>query len=166
MTMSVKVLPRPADIDVPSPEKAASVTGALNLVLVDSFSLYLKTRKYGSLLSTPGLRGYYLLLEEQAKQILETTDAVVERICMIDPHALGSMGDFVRYRRPSDRQPRGPLHALLMTLRDDNLALAETYRCVSATVSAADDLISASLIDLWTEESERRARFLFETSRL
>jgi len=166
MTMSVKVLPRMASITAPPAEHSASVTSALNLILIESFSLYLKTRRIASFLSAPHLRAYFLLLEDQAKQVLEMTDAVVERICEIDPLSLGTMGDFVRHGCFIGRQPHGPLHSMLMSIRDENLEVATSLSSIKSGVVGMEDLTSLTLIDLWIEEAERRAEFLFETSRI
>lgn len=165
MTMSLNVVPWVAATRDPQTEDTALIAFALNVILADSFAVYLKTRKFGWTLSGSRTRAHFLLLDDQASQILETTDAIAERICQLDACALRSTGDFTMHRRISDNDAEQvSAHAMFTALHHDNLVLAEGLHRLRTMVNPAHDATTASMIDFWAEEAERRALFLFEVS--
>ena len=56
----------PSDID---PQAVKEITGALNALLADVFSLYLKTKNFHWHMTGRHFRDYHLLLDEHADQI-------------------------------------------------------------------------------------------------
>src|ERR671930_1081359 len=143
------------------------ISGALNALLADMFALYLKTKNFHWHISGPHFRDYHLLLDEQADQIFATTDAIAERVRKIGGTTLRSIGHIGRLQRVLDNDADfvTPLD-MLAELRDDNKQLAANLRETHAICDEHDDVASASLIENWIDEAERRTWFLFEATRV
>lgn len=143
-----------------------SVAEALNGILADSFALYLKTKNFHWHVSGPHFRDYHLLLDEQAAQILATTDAIAERVRKTGNTTLRSIGDIARHQtiRDNDDDYVAP-EAMLAELREDNLKLIASLREAKEIVDDAKDNATSGILDTWTDEAEQRAWFLFEASR-
>ena len=142
------------------------ISAALNLLLADMFALYLKTKNFHWHMSGPHFRDYHLLLDEQADQIFATTDSIAERVRKIGGTTLRSIGHIARLQRvlDNDAQYATPLD-MLAELRDDNEQLATRLRHVHGLCDEYGDVASASLIEIWIDEAERRVWFLFEAIR-
>jgi starvation-inducible DNA-binding protein len=142
------------------------ISSALNLLLADMFALYLKTKNFHWHMSGPHFRDYHLLLDEQADQIFATTDALAERVRKIGGTTLRSIGHISRLRRVLDNDADfvTPLD-MLAELRDDNRQLAAKLRETHGLCDEHDDVATASLLEVWIDEAERRAWFLFEATR-
>jgi len=162
-------MPTPKPLETPTGLESNSVHAAaeaLNGVLADSFSLYLKTKNFHWHVSGPHFRDYHLMLDEQAAQILGTTDAIAERVRKIGRTTLRSIGDIARRQRVKDNdEDFVSARDMLAELREDNLKLVETLRETKELVDAAGDNASSSMLDDWTDEAEKRVWFLFEASR-
>src|SRR5216684_9311187 len=143
------------------------ISGALNILLADMFALYLKTKNFHWHMSGPHFRDYHLLLDEQADQIFATTDAIAERVRKIGGMTLRSIGEIGQLQRILDNDADfvTPLD-MLAELRDDNKQLVASLRETHAICDEHDDVATASLIENWIDEAERRAWFLFESTRL
>jgi starvation-inducible DNA-binding protein len=143
-----------------------SVADGLNLVLADSFALYLKTKNYHWHVSGPHFRDYHLMLDDQATQILATTDVIAERVRKTGNLTLRSIGDIARRQsiRDDDREFVPP-QEMLHLLRDDNLKLVEVIRDARERAEEARDTATSSIADEWIDQAEERAWFLFEASR-
>jgi starvation-inducible DNA-binding protein len=142
------------------------IAGGLNAILADVFALYLKTKNFHWHMSGPHFRDYHLLLDEQADQLYGMTDAIAERIRKTGGTTLRSIGHIARIQRIKDNDAEyvDP-HDMLAELREDNLTLAARLREVHDVVDEARDIATASLIENWIDETERRTWFLFESSR-
>src|SRR6058998_1634483 len=142
------------------------ISGALNLLLADLFALYLKTKNFHWHVSGPHFRDYHLLLDEQADQIYAITDPVAERVRKLGGTSLRSIGQIGRSQRVLDNDAEyvSPLD-MLAELREDNRTLAVRLREAHDVCDEHHDIATASLIEVWTDETERRAWFLFETTR-
>lgn len=145
---------------------ARDVSGALNLLLADMFALYLKTKNFHWHMSGPHFRDYHLLLDEQADQILATTDDLAERVRKIGGTTLRSIGHISRLQRVLDNDADyvTPLD-MLAELREDNKELTARMRETHGVCDEHDDVASASLLENWIDEAERRTWFLFEACR-
>lgn len=141
------------------------ISGALNILLADMFALYLKTKNFHWHMSGPHFRDYHLLLDEQAEQIFATTDAIAERIRKIGGTTLRSIGHIGRLQRflDNDADYVTPLD-MLAELRDDNKQLAANLRGTHGLCDEHGDVASASLLENWIDEAERRTWFLFEAT--
>ena len=130
------------------------------------FALYLKTKNFHWHMSGPHFRDYHLLLDEQADQIFATTDAIAERVRKIGGMTLLSIGQIGRLQRVMDNDAEyvTPLD-MLAELRDDNKELAANMRETHGLCDDGDDIATASLLEVWIDEAERRTWFLFEASR-
>ncbi|MGH6908578.1 MAG: Dps family protein [Phenylobacterium sp.] len=160
---SPKPLHTPTDI---STSNAAHVADALNAILADTFALYLKTKNFHWHMSGPHFRDYHLLLDEQAAQVLAVTDEIAERVRKTGNTTLRSIGDVARRQRIRDNDKEFVSAAdMIAELRNDNLALVEALREAKAIVDDAKDNATSGMLDGWTDQAERRAWFLFETSR-
>jgi starvation-inducible DNA-binding protein len=141
------------------------VSVALNVLLADMFALYVKTKNFHWHMSGPHFRDYHLLLDEQADQIFATTDAIAERIRKIGGTTLRSIGHIGRLQRflDNDADYVTPLD-MLAELRDDNKQLAANLRGTHGLGDEHGDVASASLLENWIDEAERRTWFLFEAT--
>ena len=161
--MSTADLKTPTDL---ATNAAKSVQEALNVILADSFALYLKTKNFHWHVSGPHFRDYHLMLDEQAAQIFATTDDIAERVRKIGHTTLRSIGDIARHQtiKDNDKDFVAP-EDMLKELRDDNLKLVESLREAKDIADTAKDNATSGIIDTWTDEAERRAWFLFEAGR-
>jgi starvation-inducible DNA-binding protein len=142
------------------------VAAALNLLLADSFALYIKTKNFHWHMSGPHFRDYHLLLDEQSDQIFAMTDALAERVRKIGGTTLRSIGHIARLQRVLDNDAEyvAP-QDMLAELRDDNKQMAAAMREAHGVCDENRDVASASLIEVWIDETERRTWFLFEACR-
>ncbi|KQX25384.1 MULTISPECIES: Dps family protein [unclassified Sphingomonas] len=145
---------------------AMSVADALNGILADSFALYFKTKNFHWHVSGPHFRDYHLLMDDQAAQILATTDVIAERVRKTGNVTLRSVGDIARRQSIKDNDADFvAAQDMLKELRDDNLALVAKLREAKEIVDAAKDNATSGILDEWTDQAEERAWFLFETAR-
>ncbi|MCI4590693.1 DNA starvation/stationary phase protection protein [Sphingobium sp. BYY-5] len=143
-----------------------SVADALNGALADSFALYLKTKNFHWHVSGPHFRDYHLMFDEQATEILTVTDLIAERVRKTGNTTLRSIGDVARHQSVKDNDADFVNPAdMLKELRDDNLALVETFRAVKKAAADAGDNATEGIADDWTDQAEQRAWFLFEAAR-
>ena len=156
-------------LDTPTDLKSnavKAVADALNGLLADSFALYLKTKNFHWHVSGPHFRDYHLMFDEQAAEILGTTDLIAERIRKTGGTTLRSIGDISRRQKVKDNDADFVKPADMLTeLRADNLALVESLRAAKELASAAGDNATDGALDDWTDQAERRAWFLFEAGR-
>lgn len=146
--------------------KMADVANVLNRVLADSFALYIKTKNFHWHVSGPHFRDYHLLLDEQATQILLSTDLIAERVRKIGGTTIRSIGHIAKLTQIQDNDADDvPASAMLAELRSDNLALVDTLKKAKDVADGAGDNASSGVIDGWTDEAEQRAWFLLETAR-
>ena len=143
-----------------------SVAEALNGVLADSYALYFKTKNFHWHVSGPHFRDYHLMFDEQATQILATTDAIAERVRKTGNTTLRSIGDISRHQSIKDNDADYVSPAdMLNELREDNLRLVESLRAAKSAATEAGDNATEGIVDDWTDEAEERAWFLFEAGR-
>ena len=143
-----------------------AIAEALNGILADSYALYLKSKNFHWHVSGPHFRDYHLLLDEQAAQILGTTDAIAERVRKIGGTTLRSIGDIARRQRIKDNDSNSvSANDMLAELRADNVKLVESLREAKELVDSAGDNATSGILDDWTDQAEERAWFLFETTR-
>lgn len=149
-----------------SPEATKDIAGAMNAILADVFALYLKTKNFHWHMSGPHFRDNHLLLDEQGDQLFAMTDPIAERIRMIGGPTIKSVGQISGLQRVLDNDAEyvEPLD-MLAELRDDNRELAARLREAHNVCDEHRDLATASLIEVWIDETERRTWFLFETTR-
>jgi starvation-inducible DNA-binding protein len=149
-----------------SPEQVKNLSSVLNALLADYFALYLKTKNFHWHISGPHFRDYHLLLDEQADQIFKVTDDIAERVRKIGGETIRSIGHVARLQRIADNDyDFVPAHGMLEELYADNKALAQSLRAAHEVASDANDYATTSLIEVWIDEAERRAWFLFEATR-
>ena len=143
-----------------------SVAEALNGVLADSYALYFKTKNFHWHVSGPHFRDYHLMFDEQASQILATTDAIAERVRKTGNTTLRSIGDISRHQSIKDNDADYVSAAdMLNELREDNLRLVESLRAAKTAATDAGDNATEGIVDDWTDQAEERAWFLFEAGR-
>jgi starvation-inducible DNA-binding protein len=158
-----------APLLTPTDLKAAAtkdIAAAMNAVVADVFALYLKTKNFHWHMSGPHFRDYHLLLDEQADQIFAMADPIAERIRKVGGATLRSIGHIARLQRVVDNDSEyvEPLD-MLAELREDNKTLAARLRQAHNVCDEHHDIATASLIEVWIDETERRTWFLFEASR-
>ena len=142
------------------------ITGALNALVADFFALYVKTKNFHWHVSGPHFRDYHLLLDEQADQLYATTDPIAERVRKLGGETLRSIGHIARLQRVLDNDAEyvTPLD-MLAELREENAQLAERMRETHDVCDEHNDVATSSLLEVWIDEAERRAWFLFEATR-
>jgi starvation-inducible DNA-binding protein len=149
-----------------NPEDVRNLSSVLNALLADVFALYLKTKNFHWHMSGQHFRDYHLLLDEQAAQIFAISDDIAERVRKIGGTTVRSIGHIARLQRISDNdQQFVSAHDMLLELHADNRALVESLRSAHEVASGANDFATTSLIEVWIDEAERRAWFLFESTR-
>jgi starvation-inducible DNA-binding protein len=143
----------------------AAVSAELRGLLADVFVLYVKTKNFHWHMSGPHFRDYHLLLDEQAEQIFAMTDDVAERARKIGGTTLRSIGDITRHQRLQDNDEKfvAP-HEMLAELTADNQQLTRSLRSAHAVCDEHNDVATASMIENWIDQTERRTWFLFEAS--
>jgi starvation-inducible DNA-binding protein len=149
-----------------APEEVKNLSSVLNALLADAFALYLKTKNFHWHMNGPHFRDYHLLLDEQAAQIFEITDAIAERVRKVGGTTIRSIGHISRLQRilDNDEEFVGPTE-MLRELHGDNKALVESLRAAHEVTSKANEYATTSLIEVWIDEAERRSWFLFEATR-
>ena len=142
------------------------ISAAMNAILADVFALYVKTKNFHWHMSGPHFRDYHLLLDEHADQLFAMTDPIAERVRKIGGLTLRSIGNISRTQRvlDNDAQYVEPLD-MLAELADDNKTLAGRLREAHNVCDEHRDVATASLIEVWIDETERRTWFLFEATR-
>jgi len=148
------------------PDAVRDIAGALNALLADVFTLYFKTKNFHWHVSGPHFRDYHLLLDDHADQIFATTDDIAERVRKIGGTTLRSIGHVSRLRRflDNDADHVTPMD-MLAELRDDNKQLTAWMRETHDLCEQYGDVATASLLENWIDEAERRSWFLFESTR-
>ncbi len=142
------------------------LTQGLNALVADMFALYLKTKNFHWHVSGPHFRDYHLLLDEQADQIFATTDAIAERVRKIGGTTLRSVGHIGRLQRIADNDADYvSARDMLAELQADSLRLVAHMRELHDQCENYRDVATASLIEVWIDEAERRTWFLFEAGR-
>ncbi|TMK45402.1 MAG: DNA starvation/stationary phase protection protein [Alphaproteobacteria bacterium] len=169
MSLTEATVRRKASLDTPTdlaPEPTKEISAALAVLLADLFALYLKTKNFHWHVSGPHFRDYHLLFDEQGEQIFAATDAIAERARKIGGTTLRSIGQIARMQRVLDNDagyvtPRD----MLAELREDNKQLTSNMRETHGLCDEHDDVATASLLENFIDEAERRTWFLFEAGR-
>lgn len=160
---------RDAPLATPTDLKAKAtkdISGAMNAILADVFAIYMKTKNFHWHMSGPHFRDYHLMLDDQAAQLFAMTDPIAERIRKLSGQTIRSIGHIARTQRVLDNdadyvEPSD----MLAELREDNKSLAASFREAHDLCNDHRDIASASLIEVWIDETERRTWFLFEATR-
>jgi starvation-inducible DNA-binding protein len=142
------------------------IAGALNALLADVFAVYVKTKNFHWHMSGPHFRDYHLLLDEQGEQLFAMIDDIAERVRKIGGTTLRSIGHIARVKRIADNDadyvtPKD----MLSELWEDNKALVLSMRSAHDLCDEVGDVATASLLENWIDEGQRRAWFLFEMTR-
>jgi starvation-inducible DNA-binding protein len=142
------------------------IAGALNAILADTFALYIKTKNFHWHVSGPHFRDYHLMFDEQADQIFAATDDIAERVRKLGGTTIRSIGHIARLQRIEDNDadfvtPEG----MLAELASDNRDLIASLREVHDLCDEEGDVATASFIEVWIDQAERRVWFLFEAGR-
>jgi starvation-inducible DNA-binding protein len=158
-----------APLDTPTDLKPAAtrdIAGAMNAILADVYALYFKTKNFHWHLSGPHFRDYHLLFDEQGDQLFAMADPIAERIRKVGGSTIRSVGNIARLQRVKDNDAEyvDPKD-MLAELREDNKDLAARLREVHDVCDEHRDIATASLIEVWIDETERRTWFLFEAGR-
>jgi starvation-inducible DNA-binding protein len=157
------VMATPTDLDPAGVEKIAK---ALNGLVADAFALYLKTKNFHWHLTGPHFRDYHVMLDEQADQIFASIDPLAERVRKLGATTIRSIGHIAKLQSLDDSDTeRVPPLEMLSELVADNKACAKAMRKAHGICDDNDDVATASLLEVYIDETERRIWFLFEASR-
>jgi starvation-inducible DNA-binding protein len=153
----------PSDID---PKAVKDISGALNALLADVFSLYLKTKNIHWHMSGPHFRDYHLLLDDHGDQIFAMTDDIAERVRKIGGTTIRSVGHIARLQRVADNDAEYVTpQDMLSELREDEKGLVLSMLAAHTLCDDAEDVATASLLENWIDQTQRRIWFLFEATR-
>ncbi len=153
----------PTDLN---PQGVAEITAELRRMLADAFALYVKTKNFHWHMTGRHFRDYHLLLDEQAEQIFSMTYDIAERARKIGGTTLRSIGDISRHQRLADNDDENVApKAMLTDLTRDNQALTRYFRSAHEVCDKYNDVATASLIEVWIDQTERRTWFLSEVVR-
>ena len=156
-------LATPTDL---KPAATRDISGAMNAILADVFALYMKTKNFHWHMSGPHFRDYHLLLDEHGDQIFAMTDPIAERVRKLGGSTIRSIGHIARLQRLGDNDAEyvDPFD-MLAELREDNRTLLASMRETHDLCDEENDVATASLLEVWIDETERRIWFLFEVGR-
>ncbi len=159
--MEKKRMPEtPTDL---SGDAVVEISRELRTLLADVFALYLKTKNFHWHMSGPHFRDYHLLLDDQGTQIFAMTDDIAERARKLGGTTLRSISDVSKHQRLKDNNEQHVApEDMLAELRADNLDLTRSMRATHEVCEKYNDVATASLIEVWIDETERRTWFLSE----
>ena len=142
------------------------ISGGLNILLADVFALYFKTKNFHWHVSGPHFRDYHLMLDEQADEIYAMGDPIAERVRKLGGMTIRSVGQITKLQRILDNDADYVTpEDMLAELRDDNKQMAANMRTLHELCDEHNDVATASLIENWIDETEKRTWFLFEAGR-
>ena len=142
------------------------ISGGLNILLADVYALYFKTKNFHWHVSGPHFRDYHLMLDEQSDEIYAMVDPIAERARKLGGKALHSIGQVKKLQRVLDNDADYVTPGdMLAELRDDNQQLTRHMRVLHEVCDEHNDVATASLLENWIDETEKRAWFLFEAGR-
>lgn len=142
------------------------ITGGLNILAADVLALWMKTKNFHWHVSGPHFRDYHLMLDEQSDEIYAMVDSIAERARKLGGKALHSIGQVKKLQRVLDNDADYVTpQDMLAELREDNQQLTRHMRVLHEVCDEHNDVATASLLENWIDESEKRAWFLFEAAR-
>lgn len=161
MMKAPRALATPSDL---GPDAAAAIAEAVNPLVADAFALYLKTKNFHWHMSGSHYREYHLLLDEQADQIFAMTDVLAERVRKVGGTTIRSIGNVARLQSVADNDAEfvTPID-MLRDLMEENKAFAARQRAAHEVCDEHNDVATASLLENFIDETERRTWFLYET---
>jgi len=163
LILSKEELGTPTDL---AADGARDISGALRALLADVVALYLKTKNFHWHMSGPHFRDYHLLLDEQSDQIFAMSDPIAERGRKIGGSTVHSIGEIKRLQRLLDNdEPYVTPRDMLAELHGNNKQLVAEMRRTHELCEQYKDVATASLLEVWIDETERRAWFLYESTR-
>jgi starvation-inducible DNA-binding protein len=146
-----------------SGDAVEEISSNLRRMLADVFALYVKTKNFHWHISGRHFRDYHLLLDEQATQIFAMTDTIAERARKIGGTTIHSISDIAKNQRLKDNNKEGVTpQEMIRELREDNRQLTRSLRATHEVCDRHNDVATASLIEVWIDESEKRTWFLAE----
>jgi starvation-inducible DNA-binding protein len=156
-------LKTPTDL---KPEGVKKISDAINGTIADAFALYLKTKNFHWHLSGPNFRDFHKMLDDQGQQIYDSIDPLAERVRKLGGTTLKSISHIAKLQSITDNNDDfvGPLD-MLTELMADNGKVAEAMRKAHKICDDNDDVATASLLEVYIDETEQRVWFLFESSR-
>ena len=162
-TSQVQLLHTPSDLDE---QGRAKLSDSLNVLVSDLFALYVKTKNYHWHMNGRHFRDYHLLLDEQADQLFAIIDPTAERVRKLGFPTVHSIGEIGRKQRVKDNDDvyENPKD-MLIDLLNENRSLAHNMRDTHKIAEDVNDVATTSLLEVYIDEAERRAWFLFETTR-
>ena len=155
------VLDTPTDL---GQDSVTEISAELRKLLADVFGLYVKTKNFHCHMSGRHFRDYHLLLDEQSDQIFAMTDDIAERARKIGGTTIHSIGEISKNQRLTDNsQEFVAPKDMLAELLEDNKKLVKYMRATHEVCEKHNDVATASLIEVWIDQTERRSWFLFES---
>ena len=153
----------PSDLDR---KVVTDISEALNALLADVFCMYLKTKNFHWHMSGVHFRDFHLLLDDHGDQLFAMTDEIAERVRKVGGATIRSIGHIARLQRIADNDAEFVTPAdMLSELHEDEQRLVLSMLAVHSLCGDANDVATASLLENWIDQSQRRSWFLFEMNR-
>lgn len=163
VSIADRFLGTPTDLGA---DATRDISAGLAGLLADVFALYLKTKNFHWHMSGPNFRDYHLMLDEQSDQIFAMTDPIAERARKIGGTTIRSISDIAGRQRILDNNADYVDPAdMLAELQGDNKQMVAEMRRVHELCDSYADVATASLLEVWIDETERRSWFLYESCR-
>src|SRR5438132_1267801 len=144
-----------------SGDAVEEISSNLRRLLADVFALYVKMKNFHWHISGRHFRDYHLLFDEQATQIFAITDTIAERVRKIGGMTIRSISDIARNQWLKDNNKESvSSQEMIGELCEDNQQLMWFLRVIYEICDCYNDVVIASLIEVWIDESERRTWFL------
>lgn len=142
------------------------ISGALRILLADTFALYVKTKNFHWHMSGPHFRDYHLMLDDHGDELFGITDDIAERARKIGGTSIRSIGQIAKLQRIADNDADYVTpEDMIAELHSDNLELISFMREVHDLADDHNDAATTSLLENWIDQAEKRAWFLFEITR-
>jgi starvation-inducible DNA-binding protein len=140
------------------------IADSLNPLVADAFALYVKTKNFHWHLSGSHFRDYHLLFDEQANQIFATIDILAERVRKLGKITIHSIHHIASLQTIKDSDEAFlDAKTMLEILLKDNQKSVVNMRKAHEICDKHDDSATASILEIFIDETERRIWFLFET---
>ena len=147
-------------------DAVVEISSALRILLADAFALYIKTKNFHWHMSGVHFRDFHLLLDDHGDQLFAMTDEIAERVRKVGGATIRSIGRIARLQRIADNDAEFVTPAdMLSELHEDEQRLVLSMLAVHSLCGDANDVATASLLENWIDQSQRRGWFLFEMTR-
>jgi len=132
----------------------------MQLVLANSYGLYLKTQNYHWNVTGPQFESLHILFEKQYSDLAESVDEIAERIRALGSKAPASFSLFNELKTLADGNEDASAEEMVKGLAEDNLYMASLLKEVIVLAQQHQDEATADLCIKRIEIHEKNAWML------